>query len=93
MVSLSDAFRREDDKLVPLLELVDQLEEGIHEKEGHVDMMDMCVRNMFKHLLPVVCSDGVVTSGLTVEGGDSKGTSWVGTFATGVPVNCAAVRR
>nr|GEY27478.1 retrotransposon protein [Tanacetum cinerariifolium] len=28
-----------------------------------------------------------------LEGGDSKGTSWVGTFAMGVPVNCAAVRR
>ncbi|GJU14361.1 hypothetical protein Tco_1142327, partial [Tanacetum coccineum] len=35
MACLRDAVRREDDKLVPLLQLVDQVGLGIREKEAH----------------------------------------------------------
>ncbi|GJW58269.1 hypothetical protein Tco_0105000, partial [Tanacetum coccineum] len=33
-------YTREEEKLLPLLGLVDQLVKGIRKKEGHVDMMD-----------------------------------------------------
>nr|GEY40716.1 hypothetical protein [Tanacetum cinerariifolium] len=42
MASLRGAVRGEDDKLASLLELVNIVVDGIREKEGYVDMMDLC---------------------------------------------------
>ncbi|GKE40764.1 hypothetical protein Tco_1464169, partial [Tanacetum coccineum] len=38
---LRDTVRSENDKLASLNQLLEQVQEGIHEKEGHVDVMDL----------------------------------------------------
>ncbi|GJX94893.1 hypothetical protein Tco_1435006 [Tanacetum coccineum] len=39
---LRDTVRRENDKLAYLTQLLDQVKDGIREKEGHMDIMDLC---------------------------------------------------
>ncbi|GJS18317.1 hypothetical protein Tco_0412789 [Tanacetum coccineum] len=38
---LRDTVRTKNDKLASLNQLLEQVQEGIHEKEGHVDVMDL----------------------------------------------------